>query len=64
MEPFPGADSTPLETSIPYGCTVATARATLAGFRPPARMMGPYCLAIRAASQLKVRPVPPYDPDT
>src|ERR1035437_8015361 len=37
---FPGADSTPLETSTPNGFTLRTASATFSGVKPPARKIG------------------------
>lgn len=37
---LPGADSTPVETSTPYGRTRRTASATFSGVNPPARKMG------------------------
>lgn len=36
---IPGADSTPLETSTPYGSSALMAAATLEGLRPPASTM-------------------------
>src|SRR5208283_918798 len=57
---FPGADSTPLETSTPNGCTFRTAAATFSGVNPPARKTGlPNFCASTARSQLNFSPVPP-----
>ena len=41
----PGRDSTPLETSTPYGRTVRIASATFSARRPPARVFGKRCFA-------------------
>src|SRR5690606_11423674 len=49
---IPGADSTPLETSTPYGATASIAAATLSLSRPPARIMLPFFATPAAISQI------------
>src|SRR5678815_3326588 len=65
---IPGAVSTPDDTSTTAGCNVEIARATLSGFRPPARTIGmsrPISIARDAMeSQSNARPVPPDFPRT
>ena len=56
---MPGDASTPDEMSTAYGRTVAMARATFDGVKPPERMTGRVRATAAAASQSIVRPVPP-----
>jgi hypothetical protein len=52
--------STPLETSTPQGFKPDTTSPTFSGLRPPAMMTGYFAAALRAVSQVKTFPVPPY----
>ncbi len=60
---MPRPDSMPLETSTPQAPDAATARATLSGVKPPARIHRPWGTALRSC-QSQVTPAPATAPST